>query len=225
MSEQQNRSPHKRTGSANRKNAVVLAISVPIVAAFVLAVTIGPWVWVSLTEDLNVPPTSQEETAAAAEVLRGRASAEEKTQQFTAVAQMMSDAAAAISPSVVWSPYAAATDSTRGCPKPFDRTYGQITSKYHFSARSSFSEQQWPELADRIRSAVQPMGFQVVFRPRTEPDKGQSTISVVDPTGTGRVSLFDSAGPSDTVERTTISSTTDCHLPADKFSSPIRPTS
>lgn len=209
-----------------RRNRQILLAVLAIVGSCVLVVAlmVGMWVWATWGEEpYRDNETSPEDTAEAATVLQQRVSAEDRSAQVTEISKTIEQTASAVSPSTQWTKNI--NELQRSCGAPFDRTHGNLNRLWYSTSQSPIPEQLWPEFYDRLRSEFEPLGLQVEFRDhntRSAKNPDVPAVTVIDPADDTRISVFNSGATAYKAAGTSILANIGCHLPADKFSSPIR---
>ncbi|MFC6010204.1 LppA family lipoprotein [Nocardia lasii] len=210
----------KSKWTANKKNSVVVIVAVPVVLLFVVLFIYGPWIWATWFDTGTNPPTSADETAEAAETLQQRVTAEDRSAQVARISQSVQEAVIAVSPSISWS-VKNISDGTRPCAKPFDQTHGTLDRLTYSISGSQIPDASWGELRDRIASVLEPAAMKVEYK-EAAVDRPSPTITATDPVDGSSVSIFNSGATSYRPAGAIISATIGCHLPANKYSSPIR---
>ncbi|TCJ93558.1 LppA family lipoprotein [Nocardia alba] len=213
-------------GQVKRNRQILLAVSAVIGSCVLVVVfVVGMWAWATWGEDpYRDDQTSPEETAEAAEVLQQRVSAEERSEQVVEISKALQEAASAVSPATQWT-VRDIHEPPRQCVAPFDRTYGHLGRLTYSTSQSPIPEQLWPQYYDRIRALIAPLGLETEFKDHTVRSAKYPevpAITVIDRADGTRISVYNSAATAYKAAGTTISANIGCHLPANKYSSPIR---
>ncbi|KAF0846014.1 LppA family lipoprotein [Nocardia caishijiensis] len=220
----------KQKRTAAQKNTIFLLMAIPIAIVAIFCMTLGPWLWVTLFDKpYERQPTSPEETAQAVTRLQGRSSLEDAESKALELMSRVQAIVTDIHPRMTWTVEIGRVVSD--CEQPFDRTEGKTIS---YSSAGTTGDpgdpvpvSGWEEFSRRSVAASSDLGLPVTengvpkYR-RMELVSADRTLVIRmhnQPASEATRNL--SATPA----RTVLSLELGCHLPADKRSSPIRPTS
>lgn len=177
----------------------------------------------------NDRPTTRQQTEEAARELRTRPSLEDAEAGVHSVMERIAGAATELVPTMrfEWVNDRMASD----CTKPFDKTNGRIVYMRNLMAQEPFPEDRWPEFFSKAQELAGTLGATWSQTVRGD----QSTSSAPAPSTTPAVAEFGrhdvnfynpDTGTSIRIrafKATVISATVGCHLPKDKFDTPIPP--
>ncbi|WP_194819800.1 LppA family lipoprotein [Nocardia sp. XZ_19_385] len=197
------------------RNRMRLIIALTLVAGVIMMILLAIGLY-RMTEN-PYEPSSDDETAAAAQQLQQRSSMEDATAEINGVVEQIAAAASELVPGLRF--YWNREESTTRCGRPFDRTNGLKRTLRNYVASAPIPDEVWPTLVGRVNEIVAKVGA-------SNPAVMQDINSV--PGTPGNHDIWFSNPDIGTVikvgsqKATVISATTGCHLKRADFANPIR---
>ncbi|WP_280491065.1 LppA family lipoprotein [Nocardia asiatica] len=186
---------------------ILASIALSIIGVVVLTVVVY-----EAADDPN-PRTTDEETRQATQQLLDRPSLEEAERQARTIMEQIGTVAGELVPGIRLGPNR--DREVASCPRPFDQTEGRTVRLQNLYSDTRIPDDVWHVYVERVRALAATLGAIQQRQATEEPS-----------TGAGRGVNFYNPDTGTTIwigsDRVTIiSGTVGCHLPQDKFGSPI----